>query len=295
MSEQWISLLLFVFSVLMYGLSYFLAWAENKNEEKTFLSGYKPKKNFFVYQYFINKKNVLFRIGLELTVIQIVMLASLSCVLFGFLPLLMHQPFVLTLFFVLIGFLTFDFLTRWYGNRFSIRFERGLLRSALPIGIESLTALSDTHKAILDILELSDDLVIRREFTTILKTMQSLNTTVEEAMAYRSDVLNINMYKKLAQYTLIMSRYGCKTNESWEDILEELEDRELLRTSIRAKTAMIKNVSYGFLVLFLLSLLFFFNYLLPIMKGTFPFILVAIIILVFIGVYRISQIGGDRA
>ena len=290
-----IPLLLFVFSTLVYGFSYFLSYLEKRREDESFRSGYQVTKNFFIHQYFINKKHILFRIGYEFTVFQIVMMTILSCALFGFLPLFLHQPFSLVLFFVLIGFLVFDFLTRWYGNRFQLRFERGLMRSALPIGIESLTALSDTHKAILDVLELSDDILIRREFTAILTTMGTLNITVEDAMVFRSNLLNMTMYKKLAQYTVIMSRYGCKTDESWKDILEELEDRELLRTSIRAKTAMIKNVSYGFLVVFLLSLLIFFHYLVPIMKGSFPFILVGIIVLIFIGVYRISQIGGDHA
>lgn len=289
-----LSFLIYLISILFMGFYFVFYYFEIKIENKYFLEARIEEKTNFIYKYIQNKQKSLSQLGIELSQLQILSIAVLIIVAFGMLPIILREPFLLCLFFMLIGALTFDLFSRWYTNRFYVRFEWGLRQSALPIGIDTLTATHDTKQAIKDILELSDDVIIRREFLNIYNLIQSLDITAEKAMLIRSSALNIPIYMQLARYTITMTRYGCRTDESWHDILEELNDRDTLRTSIRAKTNVIRLSAYAFFFVFLIALLLFYRAIVPLMTGAFPFVFAIIIALIFIGTYRISQIGGEK-
>ncbi len=289
-----IGLGIFASSLFVLLLSALFRFFEKQRERKFFLStGIKERKSLFV-RYFNEKQIVLLRMGITLSLYQLVMLLFLIVVLMALFPILFRQPYQLSIFFSIVGFLVFDLGIRWYGNRFYYRFEKGLRTSALPIGIESLTATENTAQAIFDILQLSKDVIIRREFQAIIDVQRSLQVSFEQAMLTRSQALRIPIYEWLAKYTIQIGQFGCKTHEAWQDILDELDDREVLRTMIYSKTTVIRYGVYVFIVVFLIALLLFYNKIAPIMTGTFPFIFALILISVFVGAYRLTQIGGEK-
>ncbi len=243
--------------------------------------------------YLDKKRQVLSKMGWEISRIQLVMVWMVIIAATGVLPILFHEPWELTIIFAVLGALAFDLGIRLYGLRFHVRFERGLRDSTLPIGIETLTATGEAEKAVDDILRMSRDQVMLREFKAVKKVMESLCIPCEEAMLNRAEHLGVPAYLWLAKYTLKMRQFGASTGEAWNDVLEELEDRETLRAKTLSKTSSIRWGAYAFGAGLVVALLLFFHLIVPLMTGMIPFIFGVVMVSVAIGIYRQARIGGD--
>ena len=112
-------------------------------------------------------------------------------------------------------------------------------------------------------------------------------------MLIRAEQLGVPAYVWLARYTLNMRQFGADTGEAWNDVLEELEDRETLRAKTLSKTSSIRLGAYAFGAVLAVALLLYFHLILPLMTGMMPFFFGLVMISVAIGIYRQARIGGD--
>lgn len=270
-----------------------IRYVEQQHMRRWFLSSKAVEtKNIFT-TYLDQKRWILFRMGWEVSRLQLALVAFAMIDLMAVLPMVFDEPWVLSVLFAVIGALSFELGIRLYGLRFNVRFEKGLRTSALLIGIESLTATGEADDAVNDILHLGRDKVMLREFKAVKDVMKSLDIPCEEAMYLRAEHMKVPAYLWLARYTLKMRQFGANTGEAWQDVLEELEDRDILRTRVLSKTSSIRWGAYAFGAALVIALLLFYNLIAPLMTGMMPFIFGLIMISVAFGIYRLARLGGD--
>lgn len=270
-----------------------LHYLEKQQMRKWFLSSQVAETKNIIIMYLDQKRQVLFRMGWEVSRLQLALAALAIIDFMAVLPIAFHEPWILSLIFALIGALAFDLGSRLYGLRFNIRFEKGLRTSVLLIGIESLTATGEAETAIDDILRLSRDKVMLREFEAVKTIMGALQISCEEAMLVRAEDLKVPAYRWLARYTLKMRQFGANTGEAWQDVLEELEDRDLLRARTLSKTASTRYGAYAFGGVLIIVLLLFFHLIAPLMTGVMSFIFTAGLLSTAVGIYRLTRLGVD--
>ena len=266
---------------------------ERHHIRQWFLSPEKQNSENFIKAYWDKKLDVLTKMGWGFNLTQLMIGAFVMVAVMMMLPFAFRETWELALLFGVIGALVFDFGIRLYGLRYHVRFEKGLRESALPIGLETLAATGEASQAINDILRISRDKIMLREFENVQHVMAALTIPPEKAMLIRAEQLEIPVYLWLARYTLKMQQFGANTGEAWNDVLEELEDRDILRTRVLSKTSSIRFGAYAFGVGYVGALLFFFHLIAPLMTGMMPFFLVAVTISVAVGIYRLSRLGGD--
>ena len=286
------ALILFGMGVALMVLSILIQYLERQRMRQWFLSSRVREGTNIVIAYLDQKRQVLSKMGWNISRVQLVFSALATITAMGMLPFLFHEPWELAVIFAVIGVLAFDLGIRLYGLRFHVRFEKGLRESALPIGIETLTATGEAEKAVDDILHMSRDKVMLREFKAVKSVMESLRLPCEEAMLIRTEQLGIPAYGWLARYTLKMRQFGADTGEAWNDVLEELEDRDLLRTKVLSKTSSIRWGAYAFGAGLVVALLLFFHLIVPLMTGMMPFFFGVVMVSVSVGIYRLVRIGG---
>ncbi len=287
------ALILYGYGVALMLLSLPIQHLERQHMRQWFQSTSFREYTNVLAEYLDKNRQVLSKMGWEISRIQLVFAWLAMVDAMWMLPFLFHEPWELAVLFAILGALAFDLGIRLYGLRFHVRFERGLCQSALPIGIETLTATGKAEKAVDDILRMSRDKVMLREFKAVKAVMESLHLPCEEAMLIRAEQLDVPAYMWLARYTLKMRQFGADTGEAWNDVLEELEDRETLRVKTLSKTTSIRLGAYAFGAGLAVVLLLYFHLILPLMIGMMPFFFGLVMISVAIGIYRQARIGGD--
>lgn len=287
------SLVLFGLGAALMLLTIPIRFLERQRARRWFLSSRVHETKNVLVAVLDQKRQTLSRMGLEFTRLQLMLVAIVLMTVMSVLPLLFHEPWVLSAVFAVLGLLVFDLGIRLYGLRFNVRFEAGLRTSALLIGIESLTATGEAIDGVKDILRLSRDKLMLREFAAVKAVMETLEIPCEEAMLIRATEVKVPAYEWLARYTLKMRQFGANSGEAWQDVLEELEDRDILRTRILSKTSSIRFGAYLFGIALVIALLLFYHLILPLMTGMMPFIFGLIMMSVAIGIYRLMRLGGD--
>lgn len=291
--DRKLALLLYGGSLLLIGLSYLFWRHEKEKTRKFFLSSSWEEPTFFVVSLIRGHAQRLSQMGWHITKKQLVLAWMGFTIVASAIPLLFGDAWVISILFGLLALTGIHFALRIYGLRFALRLEKGLRESALPIGIESLEATGNTAQAIGDILRLSRDPVVIQEFLRVRALMNTLMISGEEAMGERARALSIKSYEWLATYTLHMQRYGAHTAQAWQDVADELEDRQIFRAKVLTKTASIRYGAYIFAgSLFVIVLLFYpaFAFL---MTGWMPIFFIGTMLSVLFGVYRLARLGGD--
>jgi Flp pilus assembly protein TadB len=285
---------LFGIGSVLFLIGLLVNYLERQAMRKWFLTAKEIESSNPIVAYIERQQWILYRMGWDITKTQIVVALFALVDAMAVLPMLFHEPWLLSVIFAIVGAVGFDLGMRLYNLRYNVRFEKGLRSSALLIGIETLTAThGETELAINDILRLSRDKVILREFKIVRNVAQTLRISYEDAMLQRAEYLRVPAYLWLARYTLKLRQFGANTGEAWEDVLEELEDRDLLRTRVLSKTATIRYGAYVFAVGLAGVLLLFYKLISPLMKGLMPFIFALIMVSVSVGIYRMARLGGD--
>lgn len=123
--------------------------------------------------------------------------------------------------------------------------------------------------------------------------MNTLMISGEEAMRERARALSIKSYEWLATYTLYMQRYGAHTAQAWQDVADELEERQTFRAKVATKTASIRYGAYLFAGALLIGTLLFESKISFLMIGWMPVFFVGTMLSVLVGVYRLVRLGGD--